>query len=87
MPGKLLDDPRAVRLGALIEQKVIVAGKGLFQSEQACGLCHYPQGKPVGPEVFPPGLVPTKVPDIWLKNAVFSHQAHRAVDCRHCHEI
>jgi len=31
------------------------------------------------------GIVPTRVPDIWLTKARFDHGPHRLFDCRECH--
>jgi len=31
------------------------------------------------------GIVPTRVPDIWLTKARFDHGPHRSFDCRECH--
>jgi hypothetical protein len=62
-----------------------------------CNLCHLrgePSGKlPVAGTTAggPDGLADsqriqdTKVPQVWFGHAVFSHAAHRAMDCKQCH--
>jgi hypothetical protein len=31
-------------------------------------------------------IAPAEIPAVWFKHARFDHTAHRAVDCRECHE-
>lgn len=57
----------------------------LYPFKQTCGECHHYEKTP--PEdVVPKGILPPKVPNVWLPHGVFDHAAHRAVDCRECHE-
>jgi len=87
LPGKLLEERVARKLRELIAQKVDAAGEALFRSNQSCGLCHTPlEDKKARSGPFHPALKRTEVPDVWFRHAVFSHQAHRAVDCLQCHQ-
>ncbi len=59
------------------------ADKKVFLGKQTCGECHVYERS--GSQVVPDRIVPTQVPEVWFKHAVFSHAPHRALDCLACH--
>ncbi len=72
--------PEAESVERLIQEKVEVAETKL--SQEYCGKCHEPAS--LSPGLQP--VVPTQVPQVWFQHATFDHRAHRAMDCRQCHE-
>jgi hypothetical protein len=57
----------------------------VFLGKQTCGECHvyeYRQGQIVPRAIIPPALV-----KVWFRHAIFSHRAHRALDCLECHKV
>ena len=74
-----------------IEEKVLAALRILFQSgKRGCTECHTLSDKL-------PSLLESKlikkvtiakagIPRIWFEHARFDHSAHRAIDCKECHE-
>ena len=69
------------------------AEKNLFYGNKTCGECHHYdpadalsalQADSSEPPKF--RIAPTRVPQVWFKHALFNHAAHRAIDCRSCHE-
>jgi nitrate/TMAO reductase-like tetraheme cytochrome c subunit len=92
LPGKLKGEDRA-RIVDLIGKKVEIAEKNLYLGNKTCGQCHHfePEAAVLG-EALKPGvpptfrIAPTRVPQIWFAYALFNHTAHRALDCRSCHD-
>jgi len=95
LPGKMLSaDGKAARADidnklSLYEKylyldKLSEAEKRMFFGNQTCGECHHYEGQEV--RGIPKRIVPTNLPEVWLKHATFDHSAHRAVDCRACHQ-
>jgi hypothetical protein len=68
----------------LFQQDVARAERYVYAGKTTCGLCHEYEGG-AGARA-PARIVPPAGPEVWYAHAVFSHQAHRAVDCRACHE-
>ncbi len=60
-----------------------VAAAEISLSQDVCGKCHYFQPTQ-RPGLWP--VVPPQLPQVWFQHAKFDHRAHRAVDCRQCHE-
>jgi predicted CXXCH cytochrome family protein len=96
LPGKTLrdkEDAARKQIDTLVEatesflyqHNVAKAERYLYSGKTTCGLCHELLILGVDGEavrtVWPP-----RVPEVWLPHARFSHLAHRAVDCRGCHE-
>ena len=92
VPGRAeSDEERKAR--EEVERKVRNAEKILFGAKK-CGECHAyeSKGQPVAqinvddgkPEAVT--IPPVNVPEVWLRTARFDHTAHRAVDCKQCHE-
>ena len=54
---------------------------------KTCQECHtldYKQTDNPAPEALPE-VAPSKIKDVWLPNAVFSHYAHSSINCQSCH--
>jgi hypothetical protein len=64
--------------------KLSEAEKKMFAGKQTCGECHYFDSKEG--QTLPRRILPTNVPVVWFQHADFDHAAHRALDCRACHE-
>ncbi|MGH9773667.1 MAG: hypothetical protein ACRD50_01835 [Candidatus Acidiferrales bacterium] len=60
--------------------KIASAEKQLW--ENTCTFCHEQIQLSPGPL---PKIAPAKITQRWFNNAVFSHDAHRSVDCLTCH--
>jgi len=88
LPGKGLDPAPRPQARQWIQDKVSVAARELFQGKRACGECHYEErSSGISPaDPFPTRIKPAHIPDLWFLHARFSHEAHVALDCRHCHE-
>jgi hypothetical protein len=92
MPGPAVP-PRGGEARAAIERKVAAAEKILFGAKK-CGECHAYEDAEREPVAaldhfdaeHPVKITPTSVPAVWWRSAAFSHSAHRALDCRGCHE-
>ena len=92
LPGRR-EAPERQEARQAIERQVRAAERVLFGPKK-CGECHEYETAgelPVAPlDHWDPAhqvkINPTKVPEIWLKSAVFDHSAHRAVRCSECHE-
>ena len=83
-PGRsVAEAPQALQ--TLVAERVKEASKLLWLGQHTCGECHHYEADPKQP-VIPARVVPTEVPALWLKHARFDHRAHRAVNCRECHE-
>jgi hypothetical protein len=81
------------RLAQQIDEQVFAAEKMLYRESQTCGECHQFTGGEAGVSArLRPAEAPdfevaaTGIPAIWFVHASFSHLAHRAVDCRECHD-
>ncbi|MCI0460753.1 MAG: cytochrome c3 family protein [Gemmataceae bacterium] len=94
LPGKF---PAAVERKTardLIDTQVLNAEKVLFkEGKQTCSECHYYEGRVSAAGALKSGvaprdltIVPGEVPSVWFKHARFDHAAHRALDCRECHQ-
>src|SRR5207253_6041113 len=68
----------------LFQDDLRKAREFVFMGKTTCGLCHHYQRTPGA--VLPARILPIEVPEVWYPHATFSHRAHRAVECRHCHE-
>lgn len=97
MPGKAAS-AEDEQLRSNIESQVYRAEKILYLGKQTCAECHLFEAKNGASatalnvaEQIERGrspafrVVASSVPEVWLQHAVFTHQAHRAVDCRGCH--
>jgi len=78
-----IDTTTAQREAFLFKDMVEVKERYIYSGKTTCGECHHYQGLANGSR--PTKIAPTRVPDVWLKHAKFSHVAHRAVDCQECH--
>ena len=66
----------------LFKDKVLRAESYLLRGKTSCGECHtYETGGGGTRTVAPPG-----VKSVWFEHARFNHAAHRAVDCKACHD-
>ncbi len=91
LPGKLTEEEQAARdaVGTntaqadrfLFKADVSRADGYLTSGRTACGECHEYAEAGGTKRVLPP-----QVNEVWLTHAKFSHVAHRAADCRLCHE-
>jgi predicted CXXCH cytochrome family protein len=72
--------PETETVERLIKEKIEIAEAKL--SQEYCGKCHEPASLSPGLQA----VVPTQVPQVWFRHARFDHRAHRALDCRQCHE-
>jgi hypothetical protein len=71
------------KAGEYVWEAVQKAEMLLYLGQTGCAECHHfdnPHNT-----VKPEGIIPTAIPAIWLRHAVFDHKAHRAIDCRECH--
>jgi hypothetical protein len=68
---------------ARVADHVERAERYLYAGKSTCGLCHHFERDPG--QRLPRRIVPTEVPWLWYRHGKFSHQAHRATDCRDCH--
>jgi hypothetical protein len=82
LPGKLPGEQTEKAL-KFIQDKVDKAERFLTSCKTTCAECHYDDKDK--DRVPLERIAPTRVPDVWFKDAVFNHAAHRAVDCRACH--
>lgn len=73
-------DPDSAKAAAWVEEKASRAERHLLT---VCGHCH--QDPPTGEPKLAP-VLPARIPQVWLQHARFDHAAHRAVECRSCHE-
>jgi hypothetical protein len=80
LPGKLPEGTTAKALN-VIQGNVQKAERHVW-SEATCEQCHVVERGDQGKVI---SILPTNVPDVWFKSAVFDHSAHRAVDCKSCH--
>jgi len=80
LPGKLPEGTTA-KVRDVVQGKVQTAERYVW-SKATCEECHYVER---GAEAKVKSILPTNVPDVWFKSAVFDHSAHRAVDCQSCH--
>ena len=81
LPGKQRGGEPAVR--AILERQLNVAETLLYEGSHSCGECHqFVQGQRHADW----RVVTPNVKDVWYEKARFSHAAHRALDCRGCHE-
>jgi predicted CXXCH cytochrome family protein len=91
LPGKLTEAEKAAReaLGNqtqeaanfLFKSDVKRADSYLLTGKTSCGECHQ-----IDKEGGADKVLPLQVNNVWLAHAKFSHVAHRAADCRLCHE-
>ncbi|HKI35948.1 MAG TPA: cytochrome c3 family protein [Gemmataceae bacterium] len=82
LPGQF-PGPQAVMAREKIQAQVVAAERVLYAGATACGKCHHYE--PADGPVRQRRIVPPQVPAVWFRHAVFSHTAHRALDCRACH--
>ncbi len=85
LPGRS-PDPDEVRLRQRIDESIVAAAAHI---DRVCSKCHEQQlvevGAGLNPPVLLPEVKPAHIPQVWYKNAEFSHTAHRAVSCLECH--
>lgn len=87
LPGENPDD--ATKQAALeqINRQVRRVEAELFSSSKGCAECHFiertSQSKDSGGLNL--RIMPTKIPQVWLRHAKFSHASHRMHDCALCH--
>ncbi len=72
---------------SLVEKESRTAEKELF-TKTACFVCHdafpkFPKDKTATNSHFQ--VVKPRVPEVWLRKAIFSHGAHEEVSCESCH--
>ncbi len=89
LPGKKVEEARNAIGGAtdkasnfLFLGSVKLADTYLMAGKTSCGECHHFEsagGRPAK-------VLPTDVTGTWFKHARFNHAAHKAVDCRACHD-
>lgn len=90
LPGKL---PMPKKVADLAESEALAAVKKLLIDEPplkqrvlgptTCQKCH----ESLSPDLGVHQTVPrANIPVVWFEHARFDHTAHRAVDCRGCHE-
>jgi hypothetical protein len=92
MPGRM-ESPPAGDARQAIGRMVGAAEKILFGAKK-CGECHSYENSAHEPVAAldrwdpanPVRVTPTNIPVVWWRSATFTHSAHRAVDCRVCHE-
>jgi hypothetical protein len=86
LPGKKPVQQLEPTLQKLVETNLEAARRELYQLplKKNCGLCHQVDQPLSKKGVWQ--VAPTAVPQVWLQHARFDHQAHRAVDCRECHQ-
>jgi hypothetical protein len=75
LPGKLPEE-ETKKVREIVEGQVEKAWRYVW-SKPTCGECH--------DKTNADRIVPTNVPDLWFRHAVFDHTAHRAVACDQCH--
>jgi len=78
-------EPLARNAEEWVGLRVAAAEKLLWR--KTCKECHqfdYPTGAAATPNALPT-VRPSNITVRWLPNSIFSHQAHRAVDCTGCH--
>jgi hypothetical protein len=68
----------------LYRDRLTAAQKKIFAHKMTCGECHSYQTQPGA--FVPKQIEATQVPDVWFKRAFFNHAAHRAVNCKDCHQ-
>ncbi len=71
----------SVEAKAWIEKRASDAERHLVT---VCAHCH--QDPPSGGEPRLVPVLPARIPQVWLQHARFDHTAHRAMECRKCHE-
>lgn len=92
LPGKL---PIPKKVGDLAETMALDSVKSLLLEEHpktlsqkvlgptTCQKCHTSLSPDLGVRQTVP---PANIPTVWFEHARFDHAAHRAVECRNCHE-
>ena len=80
LPGKLPEGTSA-KVRDVVQGKVQTAERYVW-SKATCEECHVVER---GDEAKVKSILPTNVPDVWFKSALFDHSAHRAVTCQSCH--
>jgi hypothetical protein len=85
VPGRAPDEHKESARKTIADQ---VAIKERLVFESRCDECHYPKDDARDASGSEPerSIAPTAVPTVWLRHAKFSHMAHRAVDCKACHD-
>lgn len=96
LPGeKSVKETLEPGLKKLVDVHLERSARSLYKEplKKNCRLCHtVDETKEVkktkdGEEiVWHWSIPPSNIPEIWMKYARFDHMAHRAVDCRACHE-
>jgi hypothetical protein len=89
LPGKL---PNLLPISAreMIAKEVLFAEKDLYTGQRLCAECHTFTGKSIA-EALKQGnapqlqIAPSRIPNVWLRHAKFSHKSHRAQQCSDCH--
>jgi Cytochrome c7 and related cytochrome c len=80
LPGKLPEGTTA-KVRDVVQGDVQAAERYMW-TKATCEECHVVER---GDQGKVKSILPTNVPDVWFKSAVFDHSAHRAVDCQSCH--
>ena len=70
--------------GNVLQDRLRTSEAILFQGVQTCAKCHV-YDRPEGADVSSWKVVEPGIPEVWFSHALFSHTAHRAVDCNECH--
>jgi nitrate/TMAO reductase-like tetraheme cytochrome c subunit len=81
IPGK--DD--AFKL--TIADRLSAVERDMIASKKLCNECHTFSGDVGKGALTGLTIEPTRVPDVWYKQAKFNHAAHRLLDCRGCHNV
>lgn len=86
LPGKKLAALPDLTVREHVDRQLANVKKFMFEAENknACMECHHIEpGKEKG---MLGTIVPGVIPQVWFKGARFDHKAHRAVDCKSCHD-
>jgi hypothetical protein len=88
LPGKPANPQRQL-LQKELTNRVERAEQQLYLSQKICGECHYtttPIAKIPANHLNELRIAPTNIPEVWFRQADFTHTPHRQVDCLACHE-
>jgi hypothetical protein len=81
-PGAVLTYQERQQALRLAEQKAGLVLKELFETRQVCSTCHE-----MSKEAGSWKVAPVRVTQIWMPQALFTHDKHKTESCSKCHDV
>jgi hypothetical protein len=80
LPGRPIRQPVTETQWAWVNQRLQRAERVLFEGAGGCRYCHRVEA---GKDMW--RVLPTNIPERWLRHSTFRHDSHRMLGCTECH--